>query len=106
MKIKRKVKCAVLAAMVAAAMAILPGTASAAEWFVSPDGSDAASGLSSAPFRTINHAISRASANDTITLLPGEFVVFFPPIGGHNPGCTAEGKPRKNKKICVKVKIA
>ena len=71
---KRKRKPALLAALAAAAIAIFPGSASAAEWFVSPDGSDAASGLSSAPFRTINHAISRASANDTITLLPGDHV--------------------------------
>ena len=49
-------------------------TASAAEWFVSPDGKDAdGRGAEAEPFRTINHAIGRASANDTIILLPGDY---------------------------------
>ena len=58
------------------------------------------------PFNVKDDYVLFSAKEEPITLLPGEFVVFFPPIGGHNPGCTAEGKPRKNKKICVKVKIA
>ena len=54
-----------------AASATLP----AAEWFVSPDGTDAAGGgTEAAPFRTINYAIDKASANDVVTLLPGDHV--------------------------------
>jgi len=43
---------------------------------------------------------------EPLTLEPGEFVAFFPPIGGHSPGCTLGNDSRKNKKICVKVKVA
>ena len=58
-----------LAAIVASA------TMPAAEWFVSPDGTDAVGGgTEAAPFRTVNYAIGKASANDTITLLPGDHV--------------------------------
>ena len=58
-----------LAAIVAGA------TMPAAEWFVSPDGTDATGGgTEAAPFRTVNYAIGKASANDTITLLPGDHV--------------------------------
>ena len=46
--------------------------ASAAEWYVSPTGSDSAAGTEAAPFRTITNAVARASANDTIILLPGD----------------------------------
>ena len=54
-----------------AASATLP----AAEWFVSPEGTDAAGGGTEAtPFRTINYAIDKASANDVVTLLPGDHV--------------------------------
>ena len=48
--------------------------ASAAEWFVSPTGNDSAAGTEVAPFRTLTNAVFRASANDTITLLPGDHV--------------------------------
>jgi len=57
-------------------------TASAAEWFVSPDGTDAdGRGAETEPFRTINYAVGKASANDTIILLPGD----------HVEGSTSEG---------------
>ena len=50
-------------------------TASAAEWFVSPDGTDADDrGAEAEPFRTIKYAVGKASANDTVILLPGDHV--------------------------------
>lgn len=58
-------------AVAAATSAALP--ALAAEWFVSPTGGDAASGTEAAPFQTIQYAVGHASANDTITLLPGNY---------------------------------
>ncbi len=58
-------------AVAAATSAALP--ALAAEWFVSPTGSDAAAGTEAAPFQTIQYAVGRASANDIITLLPGDY---------------------------------
>ena len=51
--------------------------ASAAEWFVSPSGTDSAAGTETAPFRTLTNAVARASANDIVTLLPGDHVEGF-----------------------------
>lgn len=48
--------------------------ASAAEWFVSPDGTDAdGRGAEAEPFHTINYAVGKANAGDTIVLLPGDY---------------------------------
>ena len=57
-------------------------TVSAAEWFVSPTGSDSAAGTEVAPFRTINYAIETANANDTIILMPGDHVEGSTSWGG------------------------
>ena len=64
--------CTVAAAV--ASLSCVP--ARAAEWFVSPTGSDSAAGTEAEPFRTINYAVSRdGTANgDTIVLLPGDHV--------------------------------
>ncbi|MDD4622430.1 MAG: YhcH/YjgK/YiaL family protein, partial [Kiritimatiellae bacterium] len=41
----------------------------------------------------------------SVTVKPNEFAVFFPPYGGHRPGCTAQKTSVKNhRKLCVKVK--
>ncbi|MBQ6248294.1 MAG: DUF1565 domain-containing protein, partial [Kiritimatiellae bacterium] len=65
-------KCA--STIVAAFAAGAALSAFAAEWFVSPDGDDSAAGTSeAAPFRTIQYAVTSASANDTIILLPGDY---------------------------------
>ena len=53
--------------------ACLPMAASAAEWFVSPSGNDSAAGTEAAPFQKIQYAVGRASAEDTIILLPGDY---------------------------------
>ena len=54
--------------------AFLPTATFAAEWFVSPDGDNSAAGTSeAAPWRTIQYAVTSASANDTIILLPGDY---------------------------------
>ena len=58
------------------------------------------------PFNVKDDYVLFESKVEPLTLLPGEFVAFFPPCGGHNPCCTLDKKPRKNKKICVKVKVA
>ena len=59
-----------------AAVALLfCSSAGAGEWFVSPDGVDAdGRGAESAPLRTINYAVGKASADDTITLFPGDYI--------------------------------
>ena len=53
--------------------AFLPMAIFAAEWFVSPDGDNSAAGTESAPFRTIQYAVGKATAGDTVTLLPGNY---------------------------------
>ena len=64
-----------------AVAALAASAASAAEWFVSPTGSDSAAGTEAAPFRTINYAVEQASAEDTIILLPGDHVEGVTSVG-------------------------
>jgi len=48
--------------------------AQSAEYFVSPQGDDAAAGADvAAPLKTIKQGVSRLKAGDTLTLLPGEY---------------------------------
>ena len=61
-------------AVVVWAGAFLPAATFAAEWFVSPGGTDAVGGgTEAAPFQRIQYAVGRASAGDTIVLLPGDY---------------------------------
>ena len=58
------------------------------------------------PFNAKDDYVLLDAKAEPLTLAPGEFVAFFPPIGAHNPGCTLEKVAgRKNKKICVKVRV-
>lgn len=68
----------ILAAAFAVALVACPPMAACAdEWFVSPSGNDSAAGTETAPFRTLTNAVARASANDIVTLLPGDHVEGF-----------------------------
>src|SRR5215831_11099283 len=62
-------------ATLAGALAILlaPAAAQAAEWYVSPSGSDSAAGSSAAPFATLSKANSVAAAGDTIWVRGGTY---------------------------------
>ncbi len=64
----------------AAVLLLLPSCpAWAADYYVSPSGSDSQSGSSSSPWRTIQHAADSVSAGDMVTVLAGtysESVVF------------------------------
>lgn len=42
---------------------------------------------------------------EDVVLSPGEFAVFFPPLGAHAPCGIAEGSPRKIRKVVVKVAV-
>ena len=57
------------------------------------------------PFNVKDDYALFEAKTEPLTLNPGEFAAFFPPLGAHNPGCTLEKAGRKNKKICVKVKM-
>ncbi len=45
----------------------------AADWTVSPDGNDGNAGTAASPFRTIGHALDRASSGDTVFLETGTY---------------------------------
>jgi hypothetical protein len=62
---------AVLTALLATIVA--PALARAAEWYVSPSGSDSAAGSSGAPFATLSKANSAAAAGDTIWVHGGTY---------------------------------
>ena len=70
---------------------------SAAEYFVSPAGSDAAAGTREAPFGTIARAMAGMSQGDIVTLLPGvyfEFVRFSGAGDAARPLTLRAEKPR------------
>ena len=52
---------------------LAPALAHAAEWYVSPTGSDSAAGNSGAPFATLSKANSSAAAGDTIWVHGGTY---------------------------------
>jgi len=39
-----------------------------------------------------------------VTLQPGEFAIFFPPLGAHAPCCAPDNKPMKIKKLVIKIR--
>ena len=86
-----------LSSLVAAALAA--SAASAAEWFVSPTGSDSAAGTEAAPLRTIQCAVDTASAEDIITLLPGDHVE-----GSTSEGSAGLSRANVTKKLTIRSK--
>jgi MYXO-CTERM domain-containing protein len=52
---------------------VAPALARAAEWYVSPSGSDSAAGTMAAPFATLSKANSAAAAGDTIWVRGGTY---------------------------------
>ena len=41
--------------------------------------------------------------SNPVTLVPGEFAVFFPPLDAHAPCCATTDGPEKIKKVVVKI---
>src|SRR5690242_10129547 len=60
-------------AVVLFSLAMLPGVASAATYYVSTSGNDANNGASSTPFRTISHGAGVAVAGDTVYVRTGVY---------------------------------
>jgi hypothetical protein len=54
----------------------LPGTASAATYYVSTGGDDGDSGAMAAPWQTLQHAADTVGAGDTVIVLPGAYAGF------------------------------
>ena len=38
-----------------------------------------------------------------VTLVPGEFIIFFPPLDAHAPCCMAPNGPERIKKVVIKI---
>ena len=55
------------------------------------------------PFDVENDYVLYAGPSKPVTLNPGEFAIFLPPLGAHAPCCCAPGGPGKIKKVVVKV---
>ena len=59
------------------------------------------------PFNAKDDYVLYKAKGGSVTVKPGEFAVFFPPYGGHRPGCTSQKEPLKgHRKLCVKVKAS
>ena len=56
------------------------------------------------PFNDAKDYVLFNAKGGSVTVKPGEFVVFFPPCGAHAPGYTAGEQPRKHRKVVVKVR--
>ena len=55
------------------------------------------------PFDEENDFVLYEGPSRPVTLRPGEFAIFFPPVGAHAPCCRPAGGPEKIKKVVVKV---
>ena len=55
------------------------------------------------PFKPNSDCIVFPAPVRPVTVRPGEFAVFFPPKGGHAPGCIAPGGPDRIRKLVIKV---
>src|SRR3954462_1041315 len=62
-----------LAALIAT---LAPAFGSAARYFVSPAGNDAAAGTSAAPWKTLQHAANIVAPGDKVTARAGNYVGF------------------------------
>lgn len=56
------------------------------------------------PFDAKGDCVLFAAEADPVSLAPGEFGIFFPPTGGHAPGCQTPGGPKEIRKLVIKVK--
>lgn len=54
------------------------------------------------PFNEKDDYVLFDAVTKPVTLQPGDFALFFPPLGAHAPGCIA-GSERKIKKLVIKV---
>ncbi len=67
---------AIRAALGVIALAIAPVSATAADYWVSTTGSDAAAGSAQAPWRTLQHAASQVTPGDVVHVQPGTYAGF------------------------------
>ena len=57
------------------------------------------------PFDEANDYVLYEGKSTPVSLQPGEFAIFLPPIGAHAPCCITDGGPNRIKKVVVKVAV-
>lgn len=55
------------------------------------------------PFDTEKDYVLYDGPSEPVILEPGDYAVFFPPLGAHAPCCRAPGGPARIRKVVVKV---
>lgn len=55
------------------------------------------------PFDEEKDFVLYEGVSKPVTLVPGEFIIFFPPLDAHAPCCRAQGGPEKIKKVVIKI---
>lgn len=55
------------------------------------------------PFDEAADYVLYEGESEPVTLRPGDFAIFFPPLGAHAPCCLAKGGPSRIKKVVVKI---
>ena len=59
------------------------------------------------PFNEKDDYVLFKAQGEPVEIVPGEFIMFFPPYGGHRPNCTRENPPPKDYlKAVVKVRMS
>ena len=57
----------------------------------------------SLPFDEEKDFVLYEGESKPVTLVPGEFIIFFPPLDAHAPCCRAPNGPARIKKVVVKI---
>lgn len=55
------------------------------------------------PFDEEKDFVLYEGVSSPVTLVPGEFIIFFPPLDAHAPCCRAPNGPDKIKKVVIKI---
>ena len=58
------------------------------------------------PFDVEHDFVLFDGPSEPVTLHPGEFAVFLPPLGAHAPCCRAQGGPARIRKVVVKILLS
>ena len=59
----------------------------------------------SLPFDEEKDFVLYDGESKSITLVPGEFIVFFPPLDAHAPCCRTHNGPERIKKVVIKIGV-
>ena len=71
------------------------------EFFVSPDGNDAADGSAARPWRTIGRAAAVAQTGDTVTILGGVYREWVKPVNAGREGAPITYRAARGERVVV-----